>query len=303
MTLEPNEFGWNRNNGLLVLDQPLGTGYSDTPAADAPVNTEAQVAADVFVALQGFFHRHPHFRQRPFFIAGESFAGAGLGRALRSGRLCFPTGNSLLSEAGAALLSLLVVVSSFPRLISRANPTRLFSLPRPGKYIPSVAPYILKQKQAHQREFSATNNRPVVSGGASAAYSRRLLGAGADLSAAAAGGDTSLFSSAARWLAGCFSSSSSPSSPQQQQQPEQQSAAVPARSVDQLAADPPYFDLRGVLIGNGYTDPKNQTLWVAPTAFAFGLIDEEERDAANEVAALARALPLRLSTDLLCSPH
>lgn len=73
-TLEPNEFGWNRNNGLLVLDQPLGTGYSDVPSE--PVDTEDQVAADVYAALQGFFHRHQRLRKRPFFIAGESFAGA-----------------------------------------------------------------------------------------------------------------------------------------------------------------------------------------------------------------------------------
>lgn len=33
------------------------------------------MAADVYLALQGFYALHPHVRKRPLFITGESFAG------------------------------------------------------------------------------------------------------------------------------------------------------------------------------------------------------------------------------------
>ncbi|CAN6341096.1 unnamed protein product [Urochloa humidicola] len=74
-TLSPNPFAWNRRFGLLFIDNPLGTGFSAAPSpADIPTN-QSVIAAHLLAALQSFFALDPTFRARPFFLAGESYAG------------------------------------------------------------------------------------------------------------------------------------------------------------------------------------------------------------------------------------
>ena len=34
-----------------------------------------EVAADLYIGLQGFFSRYPELQDRPLFITGESYAG------------------------------------------------------------------------------------------------------------------------------------------------------------------------------------------------------------------------------------
>lgn len=74
-TLSPNPFAWNRRFGLLFIDSPLGTGFSAAPSpADIPTN-QSVIAAHILAALQSFLALDPSFRARPFFLAGESYAG------------------------------------------------------------------------------------------------------------------------------------------------------------------------------------------------------------------------------------
>ncbi|CAM0953547.1 unnamed protein product [Alopecurus aequalis] len=75
-SLSPNPFAWNRRFGLLFLDSPLGTGFSAAPSpADIPSN-QSVIAEHTLTAIQAFFAYHqPSFRGRPFFLAGESYAG------------------------------------------------------------------------------------------------------------------------------------------------------------------------------------------------------------------------------------
>jgi carboxypeptidase C (cathepsin A) len=52
-----------------------GVGYSVAGReADIPADM-AGMAADLYAGLWGFFDAHPELQQRPFFIAGESYAG------------------------------------------------------------------------------------------------------------------------------------------------------------------------------------------------------------------------------------
>ncbi|KAF6252931.1 Alpha/Beta hydrolase protein [Scenedesmus sp. NREL 46B-D3] len=65
--------------GLLVIDQPIGTGYSiadplATSQQTCRVST-ASMATDLYEGLWTFFDEHPELQPRPFFIAGESYAG------------------------------------------------------------------------------------------------------------------------------------------------------------------------------------------------------------------------------------
>uniref|UniRef100_A0ACD5T6T8 Uncharacterized protein n=1 Tax=Avena sativa TaxID=4498 RepID=A0ACD5T6T8_AVESA len=75
-SLSPNPFAWNRRFGLLFLDSPLGTGFSAAPSPDDIPTNQSVIADHVLAALRAFFAVHPpYFRARPFFLAGESYAG------------------------------------------------------------------------------------------------------------------------------------------------------------------------------------------------------------------------------------
>ncbi|CAO2208418.1 unnamed protein product [Urochloa humidicola] len=75
--LSPNPFAWNRRFGLLFLDSPLGTGYSEAPSPSAIPTTQPAVAEHILAALRSFLAAQPPelFRARPLFLTGESYAG------------------------------------------------------------------------------------------------------------------------------------------------------------------------------------------------------------------------------------
>uniref|UniRef100_A0ACD5TD50 Uncharacterized protein n=1 Tax=Avena sativa TaxID=4498 RepID=A0ACD5TD50_AVESA len=74
--LSPNPFAWNRRFGLLFFDSPLGTGFSAAPSEEDIPTNQSVIADHTLAALQAFFALHPaSFRARPFFLAGESYAG------------------------------------------------------------------------------------------------------------------------------------------------------------------------------------------------------------------------------------
>ncbi|WCJ36339.1 serine carboxypeptidase-like 45 [Euphorbia peplus] len=71
-----NEYSWNREANMLYLETPVGVGFSyatDTSSYVA-VNDEA-TARDNIVFLQRWFKKFPQYRDRDFFITGESYAG------------------------------------------------------------------------------------------------------------------------------------------------------------------------------------------------------------------------------------
>nr|XP_034587230.1 LOW QUALITY PROTEIN: serine carboxypeptidase-like 50 [Setaria viridis] len=74
-TLSPNPFAWNRRFGLLFIDSPLGTGFSAAPSPPNIPTNQSVIAAHILAALQSFLALDPSFRARPFFLAGESYAG------------------------------------------------------------------------------------------------------------------------------------------------------------------------------------------------------------------------------------
>ncbi|PNW88027.1 hypothetical protein CHLRE_01g011300v5 [Chlamydomonas reinhardtii] len=76
LSVEPNPGSWNRLFGLLLLDQPVGTGYSLAANGSSSVPPdEIGMATHLYTALQGFFTSHKSLADRPFFITGESYAG------------------------------------------------------------------------------------------------------------------------------------------------------------------------------------------------------------------------------------
>eukprot|EP00212_Chloropicon_laureae_P004984 CAMPEP_0197500330 /NCGR_PEP_ID=MMETSP1311-20131121/61465_1 /TAXON_ID=464262 /ORGANISM="Genus nov. species nov., Strain RCC856" /LENGTH=514 /DNA_ID=CAMNT_0043046083 /DNA_START=148 /DNA_END=1692 /DNA_ORIENTATION=+ len=69
-----NEYGWNEQASIIYIDQPCGVGYSFGDVSDEDKN-EKGVARHVGGFLLDFFKQHPHLKERPFYIFGESYGG------------------------------------------------------------------------------------------------------------------------------------------------------------------------------------------------------------------------------------
>ncbi|XP_028756914.1 serine carboxypeptidase-like [Neltuma alba] len=75
LSLEWNDYGWDKVSNIIYVDQPIGTGFSHASnESDIPHNEEA-VSNDLFDFLQAFFKEHSQFVENDFYITGESYAG------------------------------------------------------------------------------------------------------------------------------------------------------------------------------------------------------------------------------------
>jgi len=71
-----NEYGWTNMYNVLVVDNPVGTGYSVTDnRTECYSQTELEVAENFYLVLLKFFERHTEYSTNPFFLTGESYAG------------------------------------------------------------------------------------------------------------------------------------------------------------------------------------------------------------------------------------
>ncbi|CAH0484684.1 unnamed protein product [Peronospora farinosa] len=73
--LIPHEYTWTNIGHMLFFDQPVGTGYSFVRDEVGHVNTQEEVAEQLYRGLQEFFRRHPEYSHNPLYICGESYAG------------------------------------------------------------------------------------------------------------------------------------------------------------------------------------------------------------------------------------
>ncbi|GLI71702.1 hypothetical protein VaNZ11_017008 [Volvox africanus] len=184
--VQRNPGSWNRIFGLLLMDQPVGTGYSR--AANGSSSTprdEMGMAAHLYAALQGFFTQHHFLATRPLFITGESYA---------------------------------------------------------GKYVPSIAHYILQAQLDAGASAGVASTAPVTEATVTTATNIAM--------------DT---------------------------------PAPSLRFRRELPAGTsrPVFQLAGVAVGNGLTDPRAQTQTLAAGAYYAGLLPPALRD---EVAGKAAAV-------------
>jgi len=66
---------WNQHYGLLFIDNPCGTGYSNSHDESGYVVNETQVGSDLYNAIAQFYQLFPNLRSNDFYITGESYAG------------------------------------------------------------------------------------------------------------------------------------------------------------------------------------------------------------------------------------
>ena len=74
LQLSARKQAWSRFANDLVIEQPAGTGLSDTPGNKIPTSPQ-QGINQYFEALQYFFKLHPEYKNSPIYLSGESYAG------------------------------------------------------------------------------------------------------------------------------------------------------------------------------------------------------------------------------------
>ncbi|XP_047337263.1 serine carboxypeptidase-like 27 [Impatiens glandulifera] len=73
LTLSP--YAWNQEANLLFIDSPAGVGFSYSNTSFDLVTGDKRTANDTHTFLLNWLERFPRYKGRPFYIAGESYAG------------------------------------------------------------------------------------------------------------------------------------------------------------------------------------------------------------------------------------
>ncbi|KAF3672904.1 Serine carboxypeptidase II-3 [Capsicum annuum] len=75
-TLHRNYYAWNHAANVLFLESPAGVGFSYTnTSSDLNTTGDGRTAYDNFVFLLNWLERFPEYKNRQFYISGESYAG------------------------------------------------------------------------------------------------------------------------------------------------------------------------------------------------------------------------------------
>ncbi|KAK6235997.1 hypothetical protein SCA6_011334 [Theobroma cacao] len=75
-TLYLNPYSWNKVANLLFLESPIGVGFSySNTSFDLLNNGDKRTAKDSLAFLLKWLERFPQYKERDFYIAGESYGG------------------------------------------------------------------------------------------------------------------------------------------------------------------------------------------------------------------------------------
>ncbi|KAL5543625.1 hypothetical protein UlMin_007409 [Ulmus minor] len=75
-TLYKNKFSWNYAANVLFLESPAGVGFSySNRSLDYKTGGDSRTAADNYQFLVNWLERFPEYKDRDFYISGESYAG------------------------------------------------------------------------------------------------------------------------------------------------------------------------------------------------------------------------------------
>ncbi|KAF9609357.1 hypothetical protein IFM89_015612 [Coptis chinensis] len=74
--LKFNPYSWNKEANMLFLESPVGVGFSySNTTSDYAILGDKLTAKDSYSFLHNWFIKFPLYRNRRFYIAGESYAG------------------------------------------------------------------------------------------------------------------------------------------------------------------------------------------------------------------------------------
>ena len=75
VNLIKNDYSWNQMANVLFLESPAGVGWSYSNTTEDYIVGDQRTAEDSYSFLLHFLKRFPRYRDRPFWLAGESYAG------------------------------------------------------------------------------------------------------------------------------------------------------------------------------------------------------------------------------------
>ncbi|RWR90012.1 serine carboxypeptidase ii-3 [Cinnamomum micranthum f. kanehirae] len=82
-TLQGNNYAWNNVANVIFLESPAGVGFSySNTTSDYNLSGDNRTAQDSLTFLVNWLERFPQYKNRDFYITGESYAGHYIGNAL-----------------------------------------------------------------------------------------------------------------------------------------------------------------------------------------------------------------------------
>lgn len=64
-----------KDYNVLLIDNPVGTGFSYSEQFSAFARTNAQIASDLVECMKGFYNQVPKWLPVPVYITSESYGG------------------------------------------------------------------------------------------------------------------------------------------------------------------------------------------------------------------------------------
>ncbi|XP_020520358.1 serine carboxypeptidase 1 [Amborella trichopoda] len=74
--VELNPFHWTKVSSLVVMDAPVGTGFSYSDNSEDYQTDDSNTIADLYDFVFKWFHEYPEFLSNPLYITGCSYARA-----------------------------------------------------------------------------------------------------------------------------------------------------------------------------------------------------------------------------------
>ncbi|XP_063548052.1 retinoid-inducible serine carboxypeptidase-like isoform X1 [Cydia strobilella] len=75
MEMQPRNHTWVNGKNVLLIDHPVGTGFSYAANDSLLVKTDREMAMDLSKVIKAFFKNHKAFRKTPTYLFGQSYGG------------------------------------------------------------------------------------------------------------------------------------------------------------------------------------------------------------------------------------
>nr|XP_027079668.1 LOW QUALITY PROTEIN: serine carboxypeptidase-like 19 [Coffea arabica] len=74
-SLHANPYAWTKIASIILLDLPVGTGFSYATTSQGYFSSDTKSTKDAYLFLQKWLLNHPRFMKNRLYIAGDSYAG------------------------------------------------------------------------------------------------------------------------------------------------------------------------------------------------------------------------------------
>ncbi|KAL3655948.1 hypothetical protein CASFOL_000344 [Castilleja foliolosa] len=74
-SLIQHPYPWTKISNVILLDQPVGTGFSYANSSEGYVSSDTETTKHIYTFLVKWLETHPKFKNNSLYIQGESYAG------------------------------------------------------------------------------------------------------------------------------------------------------------------------------------------------------------------------------------